>query len=546
MAGDRCFPPAGPAIVWDMSTSADNGSRRPLIIVCLAAALVLVVALGYEAVTAARAQRDAVEGVLQDYAALAADQYARNVAVTLEYEWFLPAQRLLAAYDFEAGQPPTGDAPLKGQRNEYVLADVIGSLYRLDLDNGEIKTLDLGAETPDSWLRDAVRTHADTLSSSEWPYTAFLQHTSDLELLLVYRRESGGTVLSGFAAEAETLHRFLADAVEIYDLLPATLTDDSGTADLVHVRVIDQRGQTRFAHGPEGEASISATAELPPYHAGLRVVASIPASSAGRLVVGGLPYSRLPIIAGLLAITFALLGIGVVLWRREQELVDLREQFVAGASHELRTPLAQIRMFAETLRLERVRNPEEQRRSLDIIDREARRLAVLVDNLLQFSSSSGREQRFVPERADLCSLAKDVVDGFRPLSAAAATRIELIGADRIEARIDRDMFRQMLVNLLDNAIKYGPEGQTVTVDISANGDQARVAVTDQGPGVPVGERSLVWQRFWRGPHNVGVTGTGIGLALVRELVELHGGTVGVSDGDDGGARFELRLPRESA
>jgi signal transduction histidine kinase len=111
---------------------------------------------------------------------------------------------------------------------------------------------------------------------------------------------------------------------------------------------------------------------------------------------------------------------------------------------------------------------------------------------------------------------------------------------------DRDMLRQVVVNLLDNAVKYGPAGQTVTVEVLTRPRAALIAVTDQGPGVPPAERALVFQRFWRGPRVNGITGTGIGLALVQELVALHGGSVVVAAGPDGGARFEVCLPREAA
>jgi two-component system phosphate regulon sensor histidine kinase PhoR len=243
------------------------------------------------------------------------------------------------------------------------------------------------------------------------------------------------------------------------------------------------------------------------------------------------------------------------LLRREQELVHLREQFIAGASHELRTPLAQLRMFTETLLLERVRSSEEQRRAVEILDREARRLAFLVENLLQFSTPR-QQMSFMPAATDLGRLVADVVESFEPLAAARGVRIEVRAADGIEAFVDRDMLQQVLLNLLDNAVKYGPDNQTVTVELGdqvqagandtiSGGDDGRIAlsVSDQGPGVREGDRLRVWERFWRGRATNGVTGTGIGLALVKEVVVLHGGEIRVEDAAGGGARFVVRLPR---
>jgi signal transduction histidine kinase len=212
-------------------------------------------------------------------------------------------------------------------------------------------------------------------------------------------------------------------------------------------------------------------------------------------------------------------------------------------------------MFTETLLLERVRSSEEQRRALQILDREARRLAFLVENLLQFSSPR-QPTSFMPAATALGRLVTDVVESFAPLAAARGVRIEVHAPDGIEAFVDRDMLQQVLLNLLDNAVKYGPDNQTVTVELTdqaqagandaiSGADDGRIAisVSDQGPGVPEPDRLRVWERFWRGRSTNGVTGTGIGLAVAKEIVVLHGGEIRVEDAPGGGARFVVRLPR---
>ena len=175
------------------------------------------------------------------------------------------------------------------------------------------------------------------------------------------------------------------------------------------------------------------------------------------------------------------------------------------------------------------------------LDREARRLTFLVDNLLQFSRSGQRATPFAPELVDVGRLAAEIVEDIEPLAAARGARIHIeIGLDT-DAPVDRDMLRQVLLNLLDNAIKYGPEGQTVTVAVAGADGDVVLSVADQGPGVPAAERNRVWERFWRGQAANGVTGTGIGLTLVKELVELHGGEVSVAEAPAAGARFVVRL-----
>jgi signal transduction histidine kinase len=364
-------------------------------------------------------------------------------------------------------------------------------------------------------------------------------------------------------------------ALELYALLPESLTDgvgdgsdapvsndpeviagdDTNAESLVWVRLVDSAGRTLFENGAPTDLLPAAQAEIGGRFGNLSVEAAIPRSSADRLVIGGAYGVRLPLIVGTLAITVVVMLVGVGLLRREQELVHLREQFIAGASHELRTPLAQLRMFTETLLLERVRSSEEQRRALQILDREARRLAFLVENLLQFSSPR-QPTSFVPAVTALGRLVADVVESFAPLAAARGVRIEVHAPDGIEAFVDRDMLQQVLLNLLDNAVKYGPDNQTVTVELTdqaqagandaiSGGDDGRIAisVSDQGPGVPEPDRLRVWERFWRGRSTNGVTGTGIGLAVAKEIVVLHGGEIRVEDAPGGGARFVVRLPR---
>ncbi|HZI22938.1 MAG TPA: HAMP domain-containing sensor histidine kinase, partial [Gemmatimonadales bacterium] len=213
--------------------------------------------------------------------------------------------------------------------------------------------------------------------------------------------------------------------------------------------------------------------------------------------------------------------------------------------HELRTPLAQIRMFSETLLLGRVRSELERVRSLEIVDQEARRLTHLVENLLHFSRSERQATRLSPAPAPLAPLVRQAVEAFSPLAAARGMAFRTELTDGLVASVDADALRQMLVNLLDNAAKYGPVDQTITVGLVVVDGKARIRVEDEGPGIPAADRQRVWDRFWRLERDRGsaVAGTGIGLSVVRELVALHGGRAWVEDARGGrGACFVLELP----
>ena len=291
---------------------------------------------------------------------------------------------------------------------------------------------------------------------------------------------------------------------------------------------------------------------MKPYFGGLMAEVALRPSAIDKLFIGGLPRSRLPLLVGLLGLTAGLVVVAVWQLRREQELARMRAGFVSSVSHELRTPLAQIRMFSETLRLGRVRSEAERERSLEIIDQEARRLTHLVDNVLQFSRAERRTIHLAPERTELGAHVRETIDSFLPLARARGVTIRAEPADRLVIAVDRYALRQMLLNLLDNAVKYGPTGGTVTVSVSAAGDRARICVDDQGPGIAPQHRERVFAPFYRLERdaNSAVAGSGLGLAVVRELAVLHGGAAWVEDapgvGGAGGSRFVIELPLRPA
>jgi signal transduction histidine kinase len=273
--------------------------------------------------------------------------------------------------------------------------------------------------------------------------------------------------------------------------------------------------------------------------------ATLRGAIADQLIIGGLPKSRLPLILGLLALTAVLIGSALVQLRRESQLTQLRSDFISGVSHELRTPLAQIRMFSETLSLGRVRSDEERRRSLAIIDQEARRLTHLVENLLYFSRSERQATRIAPEPTALAPLVQEVIDGFAPLAAARGVTLAAAVPEELVVPADPGAVRQMLLNLLDNAVKYGPAGQEVRIGAARANGVARLWVDDGGPGIPHGDRERVWERFWRLERDRGsaIAGSGIGLAVVRELASLHHGRTWIGDAANGaGARVTIELP----
>jgi signal transduction histidine kinase len=247
---------------------------------------------------------------------------------------------------------------------------------------------------------------------------------------------------------------------------------------------------------------------------------------------------------GVLGLAGALAIVAVAQLRREGELARLRADFVSNVSHELRTPLAQIKLYLETLRLGRAKTEAEREWSLGHIDRETTRLHFLVENVLRFSRF-GRGEATIATAVDVGDEVERIVEEFRPLAASRRVRIVCDIGARPTLAMRPEALRQILLNLLDNAVKYGPSEQTVRISLAQRDSNVQLSVADEGPGVPVREREQIWTPFMRGAAARAKGGSGIGLTIVREVVEQHGGRCWVEPiMPSGGARFVVTLPLE--
>lgn len=221
----------------------------------------------------------------------------------------------------------------------------------------------------------------------------------------------------------------------------------------------------------------------------------------------------------------------------------LKNEFVASVSHELRTPLTSIKGFAVTLREGLPADACELREGLEVIDREADRLAGLVEELLDFSRlQAGRlTLRCAPVRVD--DLVRETVRQMRPRAGRLGIGLTAViapGVPPVDG--DRDRLKQVLVNLLDNALKFTPAGGRVEVGVAPVAHGVRVTVADTGPGIPPEELPRVKERFFRG--RAAREGTGLGLALAEELVKRHGGTLEIASDGRSGTQAAFFLPRK--
>jgi signal transduction histidine kinase len=225
-------------------------------------------------------------------------------------------------------------------------------------------------------------------------------------------------------------------------------------------------------------------------------------------------------------------------------------------SHELRTPLAHVNALSETLLLGRAESPEQAQRWLRAIHREGRRLSVLTENVLLHARGEQRSVRSAPQWTDVGALVRDAVNLVETQAQARSARIVITGTavngtEDAGAWVDAAAVRQIVINFVENALKFGPDGQTVTVTLDIDGSAApgdagdllRLTVDDEGPGIPAADRDRIWQPFVRlAEGGSSPAGTGLGLSVVRQLVAELGGRWSVFNVPGHGARFRVEVP----
>lgn len=229
---------------------------------------------------------------------------------------------------------------------------------------------------------------------------------------------------------------------------------------------------------------------------------------------------------------------------RLESALSAQRRFMADASHELRTPVSVARTAAEVALSRERRSEDEYRDCLDVVAAQTRRLARIVEDLFTLARADAAALPVELRPLYLDELVAECVKAARVLAAPAGVRVDEDGPRDLEARGDERMLRQMLMNLLDNAVRHTPAGGGVRVDVRASPETFEVAVTDGGPGIPEAEHERIFERFVRlDPARPSSEGAGLGLPIARAIAAAHGGTLVLARSDPSGSTFVVRLPR---
>jgi signal transduction histidine kinase len=315
----------------------------------------------------------------------------------------------------------------------------------------------------------------------------------------------------------------------------------------VRVALADAEGNTLLAQitGSQRPQALR-TAEETRLPWTLRVASADPAAAfaqlAGRrrLVLLGLGVAALIILLGLYAVTRAV--------SREMEVARLKSDFVAAVSHEFRTPLTTMRQLTEMLAGGRVASDERRATYYETIKRESERLQRLVEGLLDFGRMEAGALEFRPEPLDATRLVTELVGEFRSEVAGRGYEVALRAENgACTVRADREALCRAVWNLLDNAVKYSPDHRTVLVTVASEENRVAIRVKDHGVGIPASERERMFEKFVRGSASDvrAVKGTGIGLAMVRHIVNGHHGEIRVESEPGEGSTFTILLPVEA-
>ncbi|HEY8794015.1 MAG TPA: ATP-binding protein [Gemmatimonadaceae bacterium] len=501
--------------------------------VTLALALVLGAALAWAVIVELRFQRRTAEKVTEDYLSLLARERVDAAASALRS---LATAGLGAQVSgtmgsvFEELPPPAPRNASGGSLRCAVAATpttpttpATPSYFRMDLRDRAFLVSPSASRDSVAWVQDIV---SASMRASPFPAGSFQTFVSRGRAVIYgvkYAPYNAPVAVYGLVTCASALAALVASA------------HARGAADSVVSLGAVAGSDTLLRHGAETRALARddvAGIQLTAYPAFARPLSGIVIER------DGVPSIALALM---LLGTIALASVAVLQLVRDRRAVRRQAELIMTISHELRTPLAQILLYSETLALDRVRGDDAKRAAAQRIVDEARRLVDTVSNVVGLTRPERAPVFAVTPATPVAPVIETAITRVRALSdARAKIAVSVLGAPRV--RVGDSALLQALTNVLDNALKFGSPTQTVLVSAAREGAMVRIAVEDEGPGIPPALRERIWIRYFRANGASDAEGAGIGLWVVRDIVEKAGGRVRADEASGGGARIVLDLP----
>ncbi len=416
------------------------------------------------------------------------------------------------------------------------------------------ESADLG-KMMDDWMKLDYATLIEKMGKLEkkgMPYFVFAnwaprgdKHAyQSVALFLQHNPASGRTAIGGIAFDAEFLRdRFFPDVLDtvLVHSSPETQTDKNHA-----VLILLPRGESYplaasadwDGGAPEVEHNLESV--FPGLTLGIKLRGTT-MEALGRhfmissfLVLGALSL----LLSGGIWLTFRNVS-------RQMELARLKSDFVSNVSHELRTPLSLIRLYAETLELGRVNADEKRQEYFRIIRKESERLSAMINNILDFSRIEAGRKEYDFRETNITELVRNTLDSYRYQIEQHGFCFEQDIADDLpRLRVDREAIARSLLNLVNNSLKYSSDDKFLRVSLYRENGSVKLEVIDHGIGIPRGEQRKIFEKFYRAGdplvHNT--KGSGLGLSLVRHIVEAHQGEIRVESAPGQGSRFVITLP----
>src|SRR5665213_166414 len=502
-----------------------------------------------DAFRSAREQRVAAQRTLDAYAHFASYLFSTRVYLMARERTVLQAFVKLGPDDPWSGPlPPVTVIPAIPDTGEACAHSKSFPIYRfrLDLPSGALSVIG-GTPSAEAMhlIRDSIPKLAVSPPVALWHFGyLFLQSKAPEVIAYSPVRDSTGRVLAVYG------YRSCYGTYDVWDfmvvhrvarIVPPFLTEGMPVDSIMTLSVTDAHGRPLYVAPARRGAVVATGTDTIAQLSDIIVRIGLRPRVAERLVVGGMPASRIPdsffVLVGSIILALATLA----MLRREFKLVESREMFLANVSHELRTPLQHILLFVQILRLKRTRTDEEREKAIEVIETETHRLIRLADNVLGVVRTN--RPRILITAVDASAIASRAATLCAPLAQARSMTIE-VDTTPATAAADPESLQQILVNLIDNAVKYGPNGQTIWIGVRTDGNEVQIWVEDSGPGIPPRDRDRVWRPFVRlDTPGDATAGTGIGLTIVREVVDQMNGRTEIYDSAGGGARISIFLPR---